>query len=141
MSRENVDVVRRSMDAFRSGDVATSIAAFSAEVEWHTAADEPDPTTYRGTDGLVALIEDWSQMWEESFFAAVEPQEFIDHNDFVVVPVRAVVRGKGSGVEVEVLETYVFRLRNGQVVEVREFRTKAEALEAVGVSPGSRRRQ
>ena len=134
MSRENVEVVRRSMEAFRGGDVATSLAAFSPGVEWRTAADEPDPTTYRGLDGLVALIEDWSQMWEDNFFAAAEPQEFIDHNDFVVVPVRAVVRGKGSGVEVEILETYVFRFQDGQVVEVREFRKKAEALEAVGLS-------
>jgi ketosteroid isomerase-like protein len=134
MSRENVELIRKSMEAFRRLDIPASLAAFSPEVEWRTAADEPDPQTYRGLDGLAALIADWSQMWEDNFFEAAEPQEFIDADEFVIVPVRALVRGKGSGVPVEIFETYLFRVLDGKVVQVREFRTKDEALEAVGLS-------
>ena len=133
MSRENVELVRESIAAFTRGDIAASLAIFSPQVEWQTADDEPDQRTYRGLEGLAALVADWSQMWEDNFFAAAEPQEYIDAGEFVIVPVRAVVRGKGSGVPVEIRETYVFRVVGGKVTEVREFRTKQEALEAVGL--------
>jgi ketosteroid isomerase-like protein len=133
MSRENVELVRRSIEAFKRRDISASLKAFSPDVEWRTAEDEPDPHTYRGLDGLMALIADWAQMWEDNFFEAAEPQEFIDAGDFVIVPVRAVVRGKGSGVQVEILETYLFRVANGKVAEVREFRTREQALEAAGL--------
>jgi ketosteroid isomerase-like protein len=134
MSRENVELVRESVRAFKRRDVPASLTAYSPEVEWRTAEDEPDPNTYRGFEGLAALVEDWSQMWENNFFEAAETEEFIDAGDFVVVPVRALVRGKASDVEVEILETYVFRVENGQITEVREFRTRAQGLQAVGLS-------
>ena len=35
---------------------------------------------------------------------------------------------------VEIRETNVARFRDGKIVEVREYRDKAEALEAVGLS-------
>jgi ketosteroid isomerase-like protein len=133
MSRENVEMVRQSFEAFKRRDIAATLAAYSPEVEWRTADDEPDARTYRGFEGLMALIGDWSLMWEDNFFEAAEPQEFIDGGDVVIVPLRALVRGKGSGVPVEIFETYVFRVVAGKVAEVREFRTKAEALEAVGL--------
>lgn len=45
---------------------------------------------------------------------------------------RTSSRGRGSGVEVD--EPYVFlvALRNDEVLEVHEYRTKEEALEAAG---------
>src|SRR5690242_6345799 len=122
MSQENVEIVRRGFQAFKARDTATMLDSFSPTIEWRTAEDEPDPQTYRGFDGVLALISDWSQLWQEDFIDAAEPQEFIDAGDFVVVPVRAVVRGKGSGVEVEILETYSCRVAGGKVVEVQEYR-------------------
>jgi ketosteroid isomerase-like protein len=35
---------------------------------------------------------------------------------------------------VEVPETQVYTVRNGKIVEVREYRTKAEALKVVGLA-------
>jgi hypothetical protein len=52
----------------------------------------------------------------------------------VVVPVRVRVKGRQSGVELEAEETYVYELRGNKVVRVREYRTKREALEALGLS-------
>jgi hypothetical protein len=37
----------------------------------------------------------------------------------------------GSGIEVEVSETYAVLLRGGRIVRVEEHRTKEQALEAV----------
>jgi ketosteroid isomerase-like protein len=68
-------------------------------------------------------------VWEE---LRLEPQEFIDVDEFVVVPIRAVGVGRGSGVGVEFDEVHVYRMRNDKIIELREYREKAEALKAVG---------
>jgi hypothetical protein len=49
----------------------------------------------------------------------------------VVVPWRGRLRGKASGIEVEVSETYAVLLREGKIVRVEEHRTREQALEAV----------
>jgi hypothetical protein len=80
------------------------------------------------------MVQGWVDTWEDHLFSAAEPQEFIESGDHVVVPVRAPVRGKASGVPIEILETYEFRIERGKVVEVREYRTKEQALEALGIA-------
>jgi ketosteroid isomerase-like protein len=64
----------------------------------------------------------------------IEPQEFIDAGDFVVVPVRVVGRGGASGAPFEEHEVQVFQLRDGKIVELREYREMEEALRAVGLA-------
>jgi ketosteroid isomerase-like protein len=64
----------------------------------------------------------------------VEAKEFIDAGDCVLVPVRLTGRGRASGVSFEDHEVHVFRLRDRKIIEVREYREKAEALEAVGLA-------
>jgi ketosteroid isomerase-like protein len=134
MSRESVELVRGIFDAFRRRDIAAGLEAYSDDVEWTTASDEPDPRTFRGREGLEGLVQGWLDTWEDNLFEAAEPQEFIEVGDHVVVPMRAMVRGKASGVPVEILETYDFRIAGGKVAEVQEYRTKEQALEALGVA-------
>jgi ketosteroid isomerase-like protein len=55
MSQENVEVVRRTTEAVIRGD-DDFVEAFDADVEWTTAADEPDPQTYRGIEGVRSLV-------------------------------------------------------------------------------------
>jgi ketosteroid isomerase-like protein len=43
-------------------------------------------------------------------------------------------RGRDSGIPVEIRETNVARFRDGKIVEVREYREKAEALAAIQAS-------
>jgi ketosteroid isomerase-like protein len=61
-------------------------------------------------------------------------KEFIDAGDYVVAAVRVHGRGRASGAPFEEHEVHVLRLRDGKATELREYRTKAEALEAVGLS-------
>jgi hypothetical protein len=48
----------------------------------------------------------------------------------VVAETRVVVRGRGSDVRIEADETDVFWFRDGMIVRLQGFPTKAEALEA-----------
>ena len=63
------------------------------------------------------------------------PLDFIDRGKQVVVPLQWGGRGKGSGVEfIESEETWVFTVRDGTVIHIREYAELNSALEAAGLS-------
>jgi ketosteroid isomerase-like protein len=133
MSQENVEVVRRSFEAFARGDFDTAFAAHDPSTEWRTAADEPDRQAYRGIIGLRRFVASLADTWEDRFAQVMEFEGFIDCGQWVVVPWTAQLRGKGSGIAVRVHETYAVRVQGGQIVCVEEYRSKEQALEAIGL--------
>jgi ketosteroid isomerase-like protein len=142
MSREDVDFIRTVYEAFnraaQSGDVAPWIEAFfDQEVEWRLAEDQPDAGPFRGHEGVKRLFDGWLEAWDDW---ALEPEEFIEAGDAWVVQVRIHGRGKESGMKIEVPYAHVVKLRGGRIVEVHDYSTKKEALQAVGLpeSPLSR---
>jgi ketosteroid isomerase-like protein len=130
MSQENVEVVRRAVEAFEHGGLDATLPFYSPEVSWEEADDEPEAETYRGHDGLRALAEKWLVPFDD---LRVEPEEFIDAGEAVVMPYRFRGRERSSGTDITAPETWVFWLRDGMICEVREYRHKAEALKAAGL--------
>ena len=132
MSQENVDRVRSSFDSFNRGDMPPMLLEhFDPAIAWHTAEDNPDTDVYRGREALAELIATWREMFEAM---RIEPSEFIEVADRVIAPARVLGRGAASGARIDMERTYRFKLRDGRIVEVWEHRTKAQALEAVGLS-------
>ena len=125
-----MEIVRRSFEAFARGDFDTAFAAHDPKTEWCTASDEPDQQTYRGIHALRKFAGSLAGPWENRFGGVTEFEGFIDRGDWVVVPWSARLRGRGSGVSVEVRETYAVRVLGGKIVRVEEYRSKEEALEA-----------
>jgi ketosteroid isomerase-like protein len=126
-----VEIVRRSVEAFARGDLDAFLEAHHPEVEWRTAADEPNPQTYRGRDDLMSFAAEISEAWADRFDDVMVFEGFIDLGDWVVVPWTARLRGRSSGIPVDVSETYAVRVEDGRIVRVDEYRTKEEAIEAV----------
>jgi len=62
-----------------------------------------------------------------------EPREFIDAGDEVLVPHFQRGRARGGGFESREETTVVYTVRDGRVVRIREYDTKEEALEPVGL--------
>ena len=127
-----MEVVRRSFEAFAHGDFEAAFAAHHPSTEWCTAADEPDQQTYRGITGLRTFVGSLTDTWEGRFEQVMEFEAFIDCGDWVVVPWSAQLRGKGSGISVQVKETYAVQVQGGKIVRVEEYRSSDEALEAIG---------
>lgn len=129
MSRENVEVVRRTYEEFaRTGQ--PPLSALDPDVEWHTAADLPDSGVHRGHDAVGALVQEWIDSFED--FRA-DATEFIDRGEYVVVSLVLRGRVRGSDEEVALPETHVWKMRDRKAVEVREYRTTEQALEAAGL--------
>ena len=130
MSQENVEVVRRSYEAYALGDIEGALAAIDPDVEVHDH-DIPDAGVYRGHEGVFRWQADWDSSWESWRWA---PEEFIDAGDRVVAVLRVYAKGRGSGVEIERLDGAVWTVRNGKGIRLDYYGSKAEALEAAGLS-------
>jgi ketosteroid isomerase-like protein len=136
MSERSLAVVRRSFEAFAGGEFDVAFAPFDPCAEWRTAADEPDSRTYSGLEEIRRFVSSLPDPWADRFERKVVPEEYIDLGDWVVVPTSGVLHGRGSGIEVEIRETYAVRLRGESIVRVEEYRTKEEALKAVRSAGG-----
>ena len=137
MSQENVEVVRALFEAWNAGDrdMDAVFAHFHPELVYHPRADEPDPSPHVGRDVYERLVRGFVDSFSE---VTVVVLEVIDAGDHVIAStvLHVVLRGQGSASGTSVSDTYVFvhKLRDGLIVEGWEYRTKQEALEAVGLS-------
>jgi ketosteroid isomerase-like protein len=139
VSKANVDLVRSSFEAFGRGDFDEAFAVYDSTVEWRTAYDEPDQHTYVGVPALRRFAAYLAEPWSNRFGSAIEWDDFIDCGDWVVAPWSGRLHGHGSGIEIEVSETYAVLVRDGLIRRVDEYRTVEEALEAVNRNgPGGR---
>jgi ketosteroid isomerase-like protein len=129
MSLENVEIVRGSFAEWaETGQLAFRL--LDPKVEWHTRIDLPDSSVYCGHDGVAKLAQDWDTVFEDPRF---EVEDYIDRGDCVVVPMVLRGRIRGSEQDLEMPETWVLKLCDGIVVEVHEYCTLAEALDAAPV--------
>src|SRR5271167_1814063 len=128
MSQKNVQIAKRMYEDLNQGDVDAVLAVLDPNVEWWTREDNPDTALVRGREGFSAL---WAEITDVLEDLHIEPTEIIDAGEYVVASLRQVARTRG--VSIEQHEVHVSRLRDGYVIEIREFHQKDEALKAVGL--------
>ena len=133
MSQENVEVVRRNYEAFAQGGIDRWLEHWSDDLDHRTirsGIDDHGPV--RGKDAMRAHIQDWMDTFDEFWFG---PMELIDAGEETVVAVeRFSGRAKLSGIQAEQTIGVVFTIRDGKIARCREYATRAEALEAAGLS-------
>ena len=130
MSQENVEVLKAAFEAYSRGNLDAWAATADPDIEWHVLPEATDPGPHRGRE----VILERGKLWRLMFGIRVEVFEYIDAGDYVIAPVRLRGQVPGSDDELALDEVYVSKFRNGKIVELREYRTKAEALEAAGLS-------
>jgi ketosteroid isomerase-like protein len=131
MSAENVEFAREICRAISAFDADAVVAQCDPEVEFQSRITAIDEETYRGLDG----VRRWIARLEESFeWIDVAPTEVIGDDEDLVTVNRFRARGRGSGAEVEQHFFQATKLRDGRALWWRFFDSKAEALEAAGLS-------
>jgi ketosteroid isomerase-like protein len=135
MSQENVDLLRSLFEAVARRDTATAAAFYDPEIEWDNTRGPLqgmiERKIYRGYEGLGRWWREYREAWESAWD---EVEDLIDAGDQVVSVQTMHGRGKASGVAVELAHVaVVWTFRQGKIVRVRLFTTRAEALEAAGL--------
>jgi ketosteroid isomerase-like protein len=129
MSEANVEIVRRGMEHFaETGEPPWYAIHTEVEVRDHDTMDQGE---YRGHAGYRRWLEDWAAAWSEF---SMDPEEFIDVGERVVVVFLMKATGVSSGVEVERQDAMVFTLRDGTVVRLDYYNNRTEAFKAVGLA-------
>ena len=65
MSQENVEVVRRGVEALNARDLDRHyVESFDPEVEWRTSAEDPDAATHRGLQAYKRYLEQWLESFD-----------------------------------------------------------------------------
>jgi ketosteroid isomerase-like protein len=131
MSQENVEVVRRHIDAYNRRDLMTLLALWhpDAEIDWSQSRG-PLKGVYCGYREFEAF---WKEFWSMFEEIQIEAHGFTEIGSEVVVPNTAHLHGR-EGIEVVTRSALVYRVEGGQITRMRLFQEHAEALEAVGLS-------
>jgi ketosteroid isomerase-like protein len=130
VSRENVELVLRNLDAWRRGDLDAWLATAHQEVEYYSAVAgrlEGADAVYRGHEGLRRYWAEWRSVWDVN----VEVEEERDLGDTVVLLGRVRAQGEASGVDLEGPLALVFELENGLARRARTYFDIDEALRSV----------
>ena len=141
MSQEDVDD-RPSLEAFKRAylianeafnrhDFEAAFFGFHPDFVWETIAAVPGAEPIRGRR---AVINGFRELLAEFPDWQVEPHEFIDVDDAILVRNLGTATGRESGAPVRQPFTQVWTFRDGRPFHVQEYLDHAHALEAVGLS-------
>jgi ketosteroid isomerase-like protein len=132
MAQENVEIVREAFESFLGGDQEKTAQLVDPEVEFHgTVGGLQEGQIAHGQSEIDQTFESEDlEAWEER---RLEPEEFIDAGDDVVVLLHEYRRGKGSGVELETETAVVVAVSGGRVVRIQGYMDRGAALEAAGL--------
>jgi ketosteroid isomerase-like protein len=151
MSQENVEIVRRFMDAIERGfdaywkdprPIATALKEGKLWPAWAEAFEYLDPeiewkTVFLGETvcGYFEAARTWDDFlsWAEDYRPSLEEVADLE-GDHVFVEVGLVGSGKNSGMRMYARFFDVFTLRDGLILRIEEYLARAEALEAAGLS-------
>jgi ketosteroid isomerase-like protein len=130
VSIENVQIIRRLVEAFNDRDLEAMFAVMDPQAELYPLRAQLEGKAYVGHDGLREMLADFDQDWD---LVKMDPHDFREADDSVVVLGRLHGRGRASGVELDVPMGFVWTLREGKVVRARTYPEQAEALRAAGL--------
>ena len=125
-----MEIVRRHLDAYLSGDNETALEAYGPEVEFDVSV-RPEGRVYRGREGVAEAERTWAGTWKDW---KIDIEEIIGAGENVVVVDRQSGQGRESGTRFEQQTGWVYTLEQGKIVRVVWHPTRADALEAAGLS-------
>src|SRR5215218_2221391 len=131
MSQENVEAVRRAVQAWNADDLDAYLAELDPEVEWHPSIEpalEGGETTYRGHDGMRKAWDDYrGGAWER---LTIQIQEIRDLGESVLFLGHADLTARTTGLEFSEEVGSLMTFRGGKVLRSQDFLSHAEAREA-----------
>lgn len=123
----NADAAKTAYQAFGQGDLEALKEGFAEDAVWVTSDELPLGGVVRGRDAILGNFAQIGSYWS-SF--SVEPSEFIDAGDRVIVMGTQRATGKGGSFEAPFV--HVMEYRDGKVVRGEFHGDSAKAVKALG---------
>jgi ketosteroid isomerase-like protein len=136
VSQANVELARRSFEAFQEGvrqgnlDAGFDAGYATEDFEWVMPPRSPGfRRVYRGRDEFFEFM----RTWTEDFDWEIELERLVDADTSVVGIYRQHARGRASGAPVELRMGVVYEFRDGRICRMTNFLDPAAALRAAGL--------
>jgi ketosteroid isomerase-like protein len=127
-SKSNAELAVESLVAYQRGDDETLRGLIDPEAEIYSEPAVINSGTYHGFEGFKTWIRQWEEAWRE---ARYEPLEFIDVDEsHLVIRVRVVGRGAGSGIETEGEFGWLYEIKDGRATRYHVYETAEKAVDA-----------
>jgi uncharacterized protein len=127
--QEDVERLRDAYEAFNERGVEAILERLAPGFKVKDRESSPDRGETRyGREGIKQLFDSYMEAFDA---LRLEPEEFIDAGDHVVVSLNQRIRGKGSGAEVTGHIAHVWTMIDGQVLRLRIYGDKHKALDAL----------
>ena len=131
MSQADIETLRAGYEAFSQGDWDTPTRFADPEFELKTADRALNPGTYRGPEAARRFFEDLFEPFED---VTIEPEQFFQRGDQIVVYIRVRLRPAGSDAVVENRIGHLWTMREGRATRLEVFPRREEALQAARLS-------
>jgi ketosteroid isomerase-like protein len=132
VSAEDVETIRRGIEAYNAGDVEAMIETVHPKAELRPLRSLLDGGEYRGAEGMRQLFDDYDEDWAERSIELGELRD-LDGRVLVLGDFRAV--GKASGVEVRYPVAWLCEMRDGAMFRLQAFSDRDTALSKLGLAP------
>ncbi|WP_442545917.1 nuclear transport factor 2 family protein [Arthrobacter sp. KN11-1C] len=116
-AEENAELVRRGYEAFNAGDLATLSELFAEDAVWHVAGSGVLSGTKQGRDAILAYFGELGARSQGTFQATVQDIVGGENHTFGLQQTHA----ESDGKTLDIATAISFVLRDGKVVEGREF--------------------
>ncbi len=116
------------MRAVIAEDWPRVLAALDSNVELHQSRPSG---VYRGLSGVQEAMQRWTEVWVDR---RIETEEFFEAGDQIVVVAHEYAKSPRTGMALDRRITQVWTLRDGNVVCIKDYRDRDEALAAAGLS-------
>jgi ketosteroid isomerase-like protein len=130
----NVQLVREAYEAFGRGDISTVLGMMDPGIEWREAEGnlyQPSGEAWKGPDAIVQnLFLKIAEDFDGTF--VIQPKEFHDAGDTVVVEGRYVGTNKTTGKQLDAQICHVFKWRDGKVTSFQQFADTAQLQDVMG---------
>lgn len=114
---ENAELVRRGYEAFNAGDLATLGELFAEDAVWYAGGSGALSGKKQGRDAILAYFGELGARSQGSFQAMV--QDIVGGENHTVGLQQT--RAESDGKTLDIATAISFVLRDGKVVEGREF--------------------
>ena len=131
MSEENVELVRRAVDAYNRRDLDGILESWAqdAMLDWSNARSF-DAGVYRGHGEIRAFTQRFLEAFDEVRLEIDDLHEVED--GLLIMENVTYLRGR-DGIEVQARSAWLITIRDGEQTSLTLYQTKQEALEAAGL--------
>ena len=130
MSRQNIEMFRRNVEAFNRGDEEAWLEAYHPDATF-APISTPIAGVYRRHAGLRRWFADNRESFETFLVAFADIRDLGDDRLLVIGTIH--LRARGSGIETDVPTAAIATWREGLLIDWKDYGDPAMAIEAAGL--------